>query len=324
MLKSLAIAQQMQAQVQAQAQAHQAQLQLHMSQLHTKTQVAQAPLAQTLPIPQPLVQNPASQSCGLPSHQTSQDVKEECKAPETLSNTRITANNRSQNGIPNNGKQGKGRTKEEEDAGRTLLGFMSELRKNHDQAISALPTKANQQSHEDTKANQQSHEDVSNTSSSTSPKKRKCITQETEGLNRDMNTGAIITPASSVTQPLSIYSYHRRNQSTKDFETISSLSSTRSSSRYTESASSYGSQNEAFSESGKGSTEGSSEEEAEKLSTSVGPIRKRFRKNDFTSKNVGKHNSRIAEEDLRNNGKLSIERQFVSSRRLSNEGSNIM
>ena len=55
------------------------------------------------------------------------------------------------------------------------------------------------------------------------------------------------------------------------------------------------------------------EEEAEKVVSNMGPIRKRFKKNEFTSKNVGEHNCRIAKEDLRNKGQLSIERQFVSS-----------
>ena len=318
-LQSLVIAQQMQAQLQAQA--HQAQLQFQMSQLHPKTQEQQQappPPAPTQSMTQPPLQTTPSQSSVLPSHQSSQEVKEECKAPVTLPHRIIDATNNAQNGRPNNGKQAKGRTKEDEDAGRTLLGFMSELRRNHVQAISALPTNVNvnPQPQPQTILNPQPQTIPSIrskiTHKITSPKKRKVITQEPQTLDMHMNKRALITPASSVAQSMSVYSYNRRDQGTKDFETISSMSESRSSSRYTESASSSGSQNDVSSD-GKGSTGGSSEEEAEKVVSNMGPIRKRFKKNEFTSKNVGEHNCRIAKEDLRNKGQLSIERQFVSS-----------
>ena len=303
-LKSLVMAQQMQAQLQAQV--HQTQLQLQISQLQPKAPVPQTALNQAQYIPQEsALPNPPFHPPITPSHQTSQDLQEDSKKTHSTPTQSNTDPGTIYNISKRDSKQSKGRTKEEEDAGRTLLGFMSELRRNHDQAISAsLPatTTIHSSSSETTrKSNPKSKLEKKRSLPIELSQHRKQSAVNIKDLNNgvDMtsaeNEGAVITPASSVTRQSlsSMYSYPRARSdltNNKDLETISSLSDTRSSSRYTESASSSGSQHD-------GST-ASSEEEAEKLSSNLGPIRKRFKKNEFTSRNIGEHNSRIAKDDF--------------------------
>ena len=147
-------------------------------------------------------------------------------------------------------------SKEDVDAGNTLLIFLQELRKNHDQALS-MPTSTN----ECNKGTSEQQSVVGNGSVSTA------------GLISEMSQNIKVVPG------------HIRNDCYSN-DTSSSLS--------TDTRSSYVKKDESIKS--ESSNEGASSEDDQKLHIETGmngPIRKRFRRTEFSSKNIERHNQRM-------------------------------
>ena len=157
-------------------------------------------------------------------------------------------------------------TKEDVDAGNTLLIFLKELRKNHNRALTMSIN-----SNDATKEKIEQH--------NTSP----LSSMNASGGNFSVSTYGLVSETSQIHQPIPT---HIRN----DFNDASSTLSgdTRSfSANKDESIKS-----ESSTESGSADASSEDDQKLNIKSGLMGPIRKRFRRTEFSSENVERHNNR--------------------------------
>lgn len=192
---------------------------------------------------------------------------------------------------------GKGHTQEDEDAGRTLLEFLRELQKNHSIAVSE--DRSQRGSVEEVNSTF-GHSDTNLVPSSDT----KTFVEELPRRNTQFNKSAFHNDASVVSGNSSMQG---REVAVQYFETSSTLSapifktSDISDSRGGTESSSYSESNmeqncSEESDSSKShleSSEGTIDKESSAESSTKGPVRKRFKRNVFTTRNVEDHNNRM-------------------------------
>jgi len=215
---------------------------------------------------------------------------------------------------------GKGHSQEDEDAGRTLFEFLRELQKNHSKAMSEDRSQrgiteemstfkdssfGNTNSHRETNLIPSSHPKAVDKMPRRKqrlkkPMDRSDISVVTASINDSVTSRGSISPKNlgkSLTHP--------HPHQVQDFDTSSTQSTAISKisdiSRGGNESSSYGSNMEQncseesdCSKSQFGSSEGTTDKEC----PTKGPVRKRFKRSTFTSRNVEDHNNRM--EALRN------------------------